>query len=559
MTENLKSITLRFPSDSHGDMTVPIQEAVNSVPDSSHILFSKGIYRFSHTNAQRFTCSLSNSDPSDSHCAGLILEGRKNLILDGQGSTLLCHGQMLPILLRDCENIILQNFTIDWDIPLTAEGTVIRSEENYVDVRVDSTRYPFHIQDQQLWFDGGDWSQKLCLWGHTEFDTATGKLAWHRGDRFPTTTQSLLKNGDIRFSGDFSDRQPTPGNILVLRHGDRIHSGILIHHCQNITVQNLNMHSNGGLGILSQFSDTLTFSHVNIVPNRKAGRLFASGHDDGLHLSAVSGQITVEDCSFLGLMDDPLNLHGIAAGVKTQTDAHSFLGYFAHPQSKGHDLWAEPGQTVALLDGRTMEELCRATVKDYTLLDQETFRITFYEEISLDCPSLSLENMSRTASLTCRRNHFGACRARGLLVCTPKPVLIEDNLFESGGAAIRIPGDVCTWYESGRCRDVTIRRNFFSDSCLMNDYQGGQGIISISPELPCPSSQHPCHQNIRITDNTFLTSDSRILYALCTENLQFTGNRIIKSHAYPENIVTDSPVTLEHCTGARIEGNHFIG
>ena len=520
----------------------------------------RGQYFLTPETAAIFSCSLSNSDSAPRLHAGVLLKGKKNLTLDGQGSILLCHGQMTALALLDCQNIILRNFVIDWDIPLTAEGTITEADEHHINLQVDPEKYPFHIREDSLWFDGGDWSQKLHFWGHTEFNPRKNRLAPDRGDRFPPARQELLPGGEIRFTGDFTGSVPTPGNILVLRHGDRIHPAILIHNCRNICLQNIRVHSSGGLGILAQFSDTLTFHQVELVPNYEKGRLFAGGHDDGIHLSANRGRVLIENCRFLGLMDDPVNLHGIAAKLLKQLNGYTVLGSFMHPQSRGHALWARAGDTVAILSGDTMEEFQKLTVRNFHLLDETHFEIQFKECIySLhlqSCSSFSLENISSTAALICRRNIFGPCRARGLLVTTPKKVIIEDNVFSSSGAAIRIAGDVCTWYESGRCQDVTIQNNVFEDTCLQNDYQGGQGIISISPELPKPSAALPCHSHIKIRGNTFHVSDPRLLYALCTRDLQFTGNRIIRASGY------SSPrrpsFTLEKCQDCIIDGNEFI-
>ena len=534
---------------------------LKNAKEGDTVFLPRGQYFLTPESGTSFVCALSNSDGAPRLHAGILLEGRKNLTLDGQGSTLLCHGQMTAIALLGCQNITLQNFIIDWDIPLTAEGTVLRSDDSHVDLWVDPEKFPFHILEDNLWFDGGDWSQKLHFWGHTEFDPVKGRLAPNRGDRFPPTRQELLPGGEIRFTGDFAGKVPTPGNILVLRHGDRIHPAILIHNCRNVTLQNVRIHGSGGLGILAQFSDTLTFSHAELVPNHEKGRLFVGGHDDGIHLSANRGPILIENCRFCGLMDDPINLHGIAAKLLKQLNGYTVLGSFMHPQSKGHTLWARPGDTVAILNGDTMEEFQKLRVKHFRLLDETHFEIQFEECICRlhlqSCSSFSLENISSTAALICRHNDFGPCRARGLLVTTPKKVIIEDNIFSSSGAAIRIAGDVCTWYESGRCQDVTIRNNVFADTCLQNQYQGGQGIISISPELPKPCAVLPCHRHIRIRGNTFHVSDPRLLYALCTRDLQFTENRILRAADY------SSPqrpsVTLELCQDCMVSGNQFIG
>ena len=184
-----------------------LQKMLNEIPDGSKILLKGGHCRFQKEQTQKLTLSLSNSDPADFLFVSLLVKNRKNLILDGGGSELLCHGQLLPAAFLNCENITLENFSIDWDIPLTAEGTVIQSRDDYVDVFVDSQKYPFYVEDGTLWFKVGGSAQKLHCWGHTEFDIHKNRLAYDRGDRFPPTRQQLLPGGQIRFLGDFKGRR----------------------------------------------------------------------------------------------------------------------------------------------------------------------------------------------------------------------------------------------------------------------------------------------------------------------------------------------------------------
>ena len=189
-----------YNTDPHNRQKV-LQALLDRTPEEGIFRLPQGICSFSPENSTDFSLSLSNSDAAPQLHAGLFLKSRRNLILDGRDTSLLCHGQMIAMALLDCQNITLQNFTIDWDIPLTAEGTVIFSCNEYMDLKIDAQKFPFHIEDGQLWFDGGDWSQKLHCWGHTEFDPKTDLLARNRGDRFPPTRQDLLPDGNIRFRG----------------------------------------------------------------------------------------------------------------------------------------------------------------------------------------------------------------------------------------------------------------------------------------------------------------------------------------------------------------------
>ncbi|WP_418667654.1 hypothetical protein [Allofournierella sp.] len=543
-----------------GDCTAAFEAAFDRLPDNSELVLEPGVYRFDAGSARRAQYSLSNSDAVGCHRVSIWLRRRKGIVLNGCGAEILFHGQTMPIALDGCRDITLKNLVIDWDIPHTSEGEIIAVHDDFIDLKINKQLYPFHVEDGKLIFDGGDWQEPLWRGSHTEFDARTGKVAYGRGDTFPNTVQQQVSEEVVRFYGDFAAHRPQQGNIVVLRHGRREHPGILIQDSTDIAVENLTMHASGGLGILAQFSENLRFWRVKMLPNRAKGRCFASGHDDGIHLSADSGTVRVEECSFLGLMDDPVNLHGIAAKLERRLDAHTVMGRFMHPQSKGFARWALPGHTVALLDAQEMSEAAQGTVKRYELCTPETFRLEFEAPLPQAAFTAgSLENLTRTAALICRNNWFGSCRARGLLFCTPKPALVENNIFESAGAAILIAGDACTWYESGRCQDVKIRGNYFADCCLTSAYGGGEGIVSIHPELPCPHVGAVCHRGIRIEHNTFETSDARVLYALCTAGLRFYGNRIVRSYTYPGRWPKKKLVTLEHCSDTEIDDNLLIG
>ncbi len=547
-----------FPNTGE-DSTKIFAKMLRENPKHTTFILQDGRYDFFSENAWQKECYLSNSDIINPHNLSIELSKMEDIVFDGGGAQFVFHGQTMPFTIHKSKKITLRNLTIDWDIPLIAEGCVIQAQKDFIDVKIDSALYPHEVVNDKLWFVGENWRESVWDWGNTEFDSSTGKVAFEKGDTFPKTTQQLLPDGTIRFLGNFK-MIPKLGNIIVLRHGNRIHAGIFIQNSNDITIENVTLYGTGGLGILAQFSETLTFHRVQILPNREKNRCFVSGHDDGIHLSANSGIIRVEECSFLGLMDDPLNLHGIAAKLEMLIDEQTIQGRFMHCQSKGFEEWAKPGHIISFLDAQDMHVLTQAHVQTFKLQTAETFLITFDKPISREVQiGVSLENLSRTASLICKNNYFGSCRARGILFCTPKSVLVENNIFESAGAAILIAGDASTWYESGGSCGVMIRNNYFSDCCLTSNYLGGEGIISIHPELPSPKEEYPYHRNIYIEDNVFQTSDAHVLYALCTWGLHFCGNRIVRSYTYPARNVNEKVLTFEHCTNVQVLDNMLVG
>ena len=88
------------------------------------------------------------------------------------------------------------------------------------------------------------------------------------------------------------------------------------------------------------------------------------------------------------------------------------------------------------------------------------------------------ENITWTPEVIFSNNTIRNNRARGSLFSTPKRVVCEGNLFDhTHGTAILLCGDSNGWYETGACRDVTIRNNRFVNALTAN-YQFTNAVIS---------------------------------------------------------------------------------
>lgn len=544
--------------DTGEDLTAKLQALLDANREDAELILAPGRYDFYPESARKRPFPMSNSDEEGERRISLLLEDVHRLTVDGRGAELVFHGQLTPLALYRCREVLIRGVSVDFAIPLSAEGTVIRACETFADLAIDAELFPHSVSQGKLLFQGEDWEEPVWPSGHMEFDPEHDKVAYGRGDRFPATWQEQLPGGAVRFWGDFSAGMPKVGNVVVLRHSRRIHCGIFVNECEDVAMEDVSLHAAGGLGILCQFSENLRFTRAAIVPNRKKGRRFVCGHDDGIHLSNNRGEVIIEDCRFLGLMDDPVNLHGTSSRIETVEEPRTIIGRFVHPQSKGFPRWAEPGQKISFVRSATLECVGQGTVKDYRLLTEETFALTLEGPAPPDVePGDAMENDSNTASLLCRRNHFGGCRARGLLVCTPKPVLVEENRFDSSGAAILIAGDAGDWYECGGYRDVTIRGNTFSEACLTSEYEGGDAVISVHPNLPRPFREAPYHRGIRVEDNVFYTAGDPVLYAKAASGITFRGNRILPGRGRPPRKSGDILFSFDHCTDVTLEGNEI--
>ncbi len=549
-----------------GDVTLALKALFNQHPQDAVFVFEPGDYFFSPQLSADYR--LSNSDVLPERKLGIWMQGMRNVTLEGNGARLLFSGHMQPVTMDHCEEIVMHGFTIDWERPLIAEGVVTAFDKESVDLIVDPAAFPHRFTGDWLEFDAGngEW-YPLTPRGQIQFDESTRTVRGNTGDKyFPEKSVEQVGAHTYRFR--FRNlKEPVDtavGNIFVLRHNERMHAGLFTEKCRNVTFSDITVHSCGGLGCLAQFCDTVTYERVSFVPNEAAGRRITSGRDDGMHVTCCKGMITITQCSFLGLMDDPINVHGCCVAVEEVIDRRTVRCRYMHEQARGFHYWAQPGDEIGVISRGNMQTIHTARAAKYELLDMASFLLTFESDLpqdilTADAGTLALDNLTNTAAFTCTKNRFGSCRARGVLVSTPKPVLIAENLFESSGSAILVAGDSNYWFESGACRDVTIRDNVFTSACLSSMYQFCEGVISICPVVPKPEEDKPYHRHIAITGNVFDSPDVPVLYGFSCEELVFEGNRIFKSyHGRPWH-PGKAMITLEYCRDVRIGGNRWVG
>lgn len=542
-----------------------INEALKNIDPQqpTKIVFPKGIFHFYPEESQKRDYFESNTTDANPRNCAFLFEGKNNLVIDGNGCMLIFHGQMQPFTFDNCSNVVLKNISIDWEQPLTAQGQVKKVTENYVELAVDMKQSPYAIDEGKLFFFGSG-AQKEPWKSAMEFDREGRFIVPQTcdlgclGNGWANYLAETTMPGIIRLNYPFS-RKPKVGNYVVLRHSERIHSGIFIIESKNIRVENVNLYHATGLGILAQFSENLTFDGYRAIPNRAKNRYFGGG-DDGLQISNCKGKIRVANCEFAGLMDDPINIHGTSVQVEEILSKRQIKCRFMHHQSVGLN-WGRPGDKISFIENSVMQPLGTGEIVSFQKISNETFSVVFKNDIPAELqPKDALENLTWSPEVVVTGNRFKSCRARGLLVSTPGSVLIENNVFESSGSAILIAGDANRWFESGAVTDVTIRNNIFTELCNTSSYQFCEGIISIFPEIPVlNATTPPFHKNIRIENNEFYPFDYPVLFARSVNVISFTGNKLTRSTRFEPWHNRQYTFSFEACKNILVENNSYSG
>jgi len=523
------------------------------------VVLRPGTYNLSQRHSVRRDWPQSNTDVLPFRSYAVVLESLEGVTLKSEQALFNCTGTFTPLAVVDCRRVTIEGIRIDWPRPPMSQATILSSDGKTAVIR-PHPETPLAARDGKLavvnganpdapaeggW---GGWG----IWAMMEWDPATGCPAYQRGD-IGGAPSDVVALGDGTFRVGAAGFKA--GHVMILRHDPRSHCGVLVHRSSEITLIRNQLHACCGLGYLLQHSKDLTLVDTHAIPRPGSGRLF-SGHDDGFQISGCGGKVTIRGCSFAGLMDDPINVHGTYLDVTRRVDARTLEVRFAQPQSQNQP-WADAGDTVTFSNRANLLRGGEARVASWQLTSTGTGRLRLDRDLPGETgPGWVVENMTMSPEVEIRDCKFLGNRARGLLVTTPGHTVIENNLFRSSGAAILINGDCNGWFESGTVTDVLIRGNRFED-CLLANYQFCDGVISIIPTNARVDG--PVHRGIRIEGNTFVMFDAPLLYARATADLRFAGNRIERVGDRKPWHYRKSAITLEHCSGVVIEGNTAKG
>ncbi|CAM4232509.1 alpha-1,3-galactosidase-related protein [Zobellia nedashkovskayae] len=553
----------------------------------SEIKFEKGTYHFYPDKAyERFT-RISNHDDVMAKTAMPLL-GFDNLTIDGQGSTFIYHGRMIPFLIESSKNITVQNVTIDWAMPFHSEGTIVANDEknNSFDIQF-SDEYPYEIRNEQLIFikefyehDLGqsilyDPERKAIAFNteaYTSITTIRNSKVQHNVDKinykYKTDPRSKvekvrgkednlrveeLKPGTVRI---FNHRKKLPpvGMILVCK-GDqslnRLAPAFRVTGTDGFNANNITVHHAGGMGLIAENSSDLILDGFHVKPSH--GRMVSTSAD-ATHFVGCRGKVVLKNCTFNNQLDDATNVHGTYQEVIDILGDNSIGVRMGHAQQQGFAI-GKVNDTIGLVDlQKSFFGYNHLTLKSITPINGRYQIITFNENLpsTLKVGDL-IENLEGYPDLLVQNCTISRNRARGLLISNPKKTLIENNFFSTEMEAILVPVESSHWFESGNAANLTIRNNTFQDS----QHSGfNRGVIRFVTD---DDNNNIAFKNIQITDNKFNQFDNMILEISNVDGLLFEGNKITNSGTFPMLHPTNPAIRVKASKNIVFKKNEYKG
>ncbi|MBQ7957626.1 MAG: hypothetical protein IJ279_06265 [Clostridia bacterium] len=496
-----------------------------------------------------------HENPKGTRYCAVFLEDKKNITIRGNGAEICVHGKMTPLLFSRCENITVENLSVDYFCPTMTEFKILSNNNGICEFKVN--------RDCLFDIDGKD----LILKGET---AENGKPYW-QGKTYGQGRFIKIFNPETRLTRDFrretlefkkaerisedtfraelvyKDADFPVGHIIQSRNIVRDQTGSFFERCRNLEFRNLRMKFMHGLGIVSQFCENVKFENCDFTPGE--GRTVASTADF-FQFSGCKGKLYLDNIKAWGAHDDYVNVHGTHLRIIRRNKRKKTITVrFMHPESWGFQAF-EKGDKLEFIKWNTLEPFGETEVLSYEKLNDTDIRLYLTNlNDNIEVGKDVVENATWTPDLYVRNCNFGTTSGRGILCTTRGEVVIENNVFDSlWGPALLLEDDCNFWFESGYTKKVVFRNNVVRQ-CEHASMWKGAPVIRYSPKVMDENSAHFVHGELVVTGNTFQKpkEDKHVFYLTYLAKAEITDN------------IFDTPYTLDtHCVGEIIEENNSI-
>ena len=543
--------------DSGKDSAIGIQKAIAAAKDATKegkevkINFPEGRYDIYPDKAIERELYVSNTVGADQNNKmkkiGIFLEDMDHVTVDGNNSLFMFHGKMTTFATIGCEDVEFKNFAVDFQVPTVIDMTVESVEGNTATMYIPEC-YNYEVAGTTIkWYSDVSpytgqryWSISDLSGYHTQReDTVQGiKFGAGNGNAALKGVASIEDLGNHRVKITYNSKagEVQNGMCFQSRPTVRDHAGTFFWKSKDIKMTSLDIQFLHGFGMVGQHSENITMEDVDFEAPKESGRTTA-GYADFVQMSGCKGAININNCTFAGPHDDPINIHGTFNTVTSiSSDRRTITVQYNHHETAGFPNFFKGDEIEFMTKGNmiTVEN----SVRTVTKVDGPdgmggnmgegsgsltTIKLTLDKAIPADVQVNQhvVENITYTPAVNISNCEFKEVPTRGILVTTRKPIVIENNTFDGMSmAGIYISDDAQGWYESGPVRDVTIRNNTFT--------RGNAQAIFIEPTNPTVSTEKTVHSNIKIKGNTFFTYNKRVLDAKSVDNLTFKNNKIYR-------------------------------
>jgi hypothetical protein len=530
----LAAFVVAVSPDGTNDMTAAVMSAVDRARNGAQggkIVFAPGEYHFRSPQKKNwYVSNHRNPVPRD---VFLPITNVVDLILESQRAEFVFHGGGIGFALVDARNVTVKGISFDYSRPYNTEWTFAGFEDGRPVLESDLARFPFAVEGGRLFNAGECWRGDEKIFAVFERDTREPVAVGGFGGkcRLLSRNKVMLDMPKEKMS---CIRPVLPGCTFVTRCTYRPNPAVFLYRAHSTVFEDVIVRASGGMGIIAQRCRDVTIRGSRRAVDRTAGAMAKPGSGrvtsmqaDATHFSNCAGTVEVVDCWFEGMVDDAINVHSTCLRIESVLPPDRLLCRYVHYESFGFETFL-PGERLRFIKVRSFEPGEAAAVKSVKWIDPMSLELTLDRSVPVRYKAGdAVENADWQPAVVFSRNVVACSRPRATLFTTPGKVVCESNRFENiAGQPIHLSADAADWFESGACRDVTIRGNVFKN-CFTHYKGGRRGLITINPNIKDIDSQKErYHRNILVEGNIFDCGDVPLVWAWSVSNFIWRANTV---------------------------------
>ena len=469
--------------------TPMLRSAVEALRDGETLSLPTATYRLSVKGAREIELAPSNIRTGLKSVAFPIF-GKKNVTIDGNGSTFVCEFGVSPFASLNSQGVTLKNFTITMPYKPVVAFKVMEKNDKFFRIKLEKGCCPVRIKGDEIIIDAGE---RIC-------SSKEGRLSMHpekrqltryimtpsspgNKDEFPSPFCSVLPKAVGEDEIIFTYVPDSHKNCCALPYEVNERVNILLDQTRStlafffqdssdICLENVTLRRFPGMGLVAQRCENITVRALTAAPCKNEDVSLTA---DIMQFINCGKSVRVEQSFCANSADDIINVHGNYMSVVSVSGNKAVLSL--HHESHRGFFPYRAGDKVEFSDFYSHEILGSAKVVSLQANPTNAYSCTVVFDSPL--PSFKkgtlVENVTLSPDVTLKGNKF--FDYPHIRISGRGKILVENNRFEhcQGLIFMDLAG---YWMESGRISDVTIRNNDFVNC----NARGGNSFVTIGIE-----------------------------------------------------------------------------
>ena len=469
--------------------TPMLRSAVEALRDGETLSLPTATYRLSVKGAREIELAPSNIRTGLKSVAFPIF-GKKNVTIDGNGSTFVCEFGVSPFASLNSQGVTLKNFTITMPYKPVVAFKVMEKNDKFFRIKLEKGCCPVRIKGDEIIIDAGE---RIC-------SSKEGRLSMHPEKRQLTRyimTPSSPGNKD-EFKSPFCSVLPkavgedeiiftyVPDShknccalpyevnerVNILLDQTRSTLAFFFQDSSDICLENVTLRRFPGMGLVAQRCENITVRALTAAPCKNEDVSLTA---DIMQFINCGKSVRVEQSFCANSADDIINVHGNYMSVVSVSGNKAVLSL--HHESHRGFFPYRAGDKVEFSDFYSHEILGSAKVVSLQANPTNAYSCTVVFDSPL--PSFKkgtlVENVTLSPDVTLKGNKF--FDYPHIRISGRGKILVENNRFEHCQGLIFMDQAGCR-IQSGRISDVTIRNNDFVNC----NARGGNSFVTIGIE-----------------------------------------------------------------------------